>query len=524
MLPKPSILIPAIVAGALSLGVAVAIGHSVQANQGHFVFSLDDPYIHLTIAKNLALHGTWGINPDRFSAASSAPLYTLLLALAFVVTGPTEFWAWLFCLSGAITLIVILTVRAQRFFPSTKPVLLIGFWAIVVTGLPEMMFTGMEHTWHMTIVVILAALAEKRLSEAQSWSRHDLPLLAVTLVTSALRYETIFLTVPLIWLFFRSGRKRVAAALAIASVLPATILGTVQLAHGMTFLPSTILLKGVYYEHYGIWSYPIRFLRQIDSPYWIVFLALAAVAVFQIVRRSGSRDPRLAGIAMFVSGVLCQSAFGLIERRYVGYLAALGIWISIPWLAEWWQSIGYQTLTRVQKYAAVGVIACLAGFPLTTRFADLMRLPDLSQDIYQQQYQMARFFATYYKGQTIGLNDIGLVSWAGEVRVLDLWGLGNEEIAHLRVANTYNPDRIREITNREGAVVVACYPGWFAPHGGLPPEWHPAGYWQVMAKTRTSVGYPMVFFFPVQSEGYALLQQNLKQYATQLPPDVKVGY
>lgn len=45
------------------------------------VAPLDDAYIHAQIARNLHDHGVWGFNPNEPTAASSAPLFTSLLAL-----------------------------------------------------------------------------------------------------------------------------------------------------------------------------------------------------------------------------------------------------------------------------------------------------------------------------------------------------------------------------------------------------------------------------------------------------------
>ena len=42
-------------------------------NSGQFVYVLDDPYIHMTIAKHLALEGKWAMNQMDFSSAASSP-------------------------------------------------------------------------------------------------------------------------------------------------------------------------------------------------------------------------------------------------------------------------------------------------------------------------------------------------------------------------------------------------------------------------------------------------------------------
>ena len=40
---------------------------------GHIAYGLDDPYIHMALAKNVALHGVWGIAPDSFALSVTDP-------------------------------------------------------------------------------------------------------------------------------------------------------------------------------------------------------------------------------------------------------------------------------------------------------------------------------------------------------------------------------------------------------------------------------------------------------------------
>src|SRR4051794_11145603 len=54
---------------------------------GIFSYPLDDTFIHMQVAKNLALHGNWGINGHDFGSASSSPLYTVILALLIKIFG-----------------------------------------------------------------------------------------------------------------------------------------------------------------------------------------------------------------------------------------------------------------------------------------------------------------------------------------------------------------------------------------------------------------------------------------------------
>jgi hypothetical protein len=56
-------------------------------------FPLDDSWIHQTYGRNLAERGEWAFIPGQPSAASTSPLYTVLLALGYRLGAPPELWA-----------------------------------------------------------------------------------------------------------------------------------------------------------------------------------------------------------------------------------------------------------------------------------------------------------------------------------------------------------------------------------------------------------------------------------------------
>src|SRR3954471_21493604 len=72
----------------------------VHVSEGHLVYALDDAYIHMAIAKNVALNHVWGVQAGSYSASSSSPLWTLLLAA----------WFRLFGISDVVPLIVNTTL------------------------------------------------------------------------------------------------------------------------------------------------------------------------------------------------------------------------------------------------------------------------------------------------------------------------------------------------------------------------------------------------------------------------------
>src|SRR5688572_8783629 len=78
-----------VVAGIVFLvGLVLALVFlTLRKTNGVFSYPVDDTFIHMAVAKNQALHGNWGINPDEWVSTSSSPFFTALLALCYKIAG-----------------------------------------------------------------------------------------------------------------------------------------------------------------------------------------------------------------------------------------------------------------------------------------------------------------------------------------------------------------------------------------------------------------------------------------------------
>src|SRR5688572_23033100 len=67
-------------------------------------FPLVDSWIHQTYARNLALRGEWAFRPGIVSAGSTSPLWSVLLALGFLLRLSPHAWTYFL---GALTLFAL---------------------------------------------------------------------------------------------------------------------------------------------------------------------------------------------------------------------------------------------------------------------------------------------------------------------------------------------------------------------------------------------------------------------------------
>jgi len=55
--------------------IAGLFQQSIKANDGKLIYALDDPYIHMAIARNFTQYGVWGIDRERFTSSTSSILW-----------------------------------------------------------------------------------------------------------------------------------------------------------------------------------------------------------------------------------------------------------------------------------------------------------------------------------------------------------------------------------------------------------------------------------------------------------------
>lgn len=72
------------------LPVSVLLLSVLAINGGTLIYTLDDPYIHIDLARQI-FAGHYGINPGEFSAPSSSVLWPFILA-PFTPLGPVQLW------------------------------------------------------------------------------------------------------------------------------------------------------------------------------------------------------------------------------------------------------------------------------------------------------------------------------------------------------------------------------------------------------------------------------------------------
>lgn len=493
----------------LFVAVAALVTWSWQHSAGHLVYALDDAYIHMAMARNLAEHGVFGVTRYGFTSSSSSPLWTLLLAGLFAIFGPRD---WLPLALNVLFAASLLTVadrvlQTHGVRPRSRLLALVAI--VVFTPVPPLVLVGQEHLLHATLTLAFAGLVTLALPGAA--------LLLVAPVLTATRYEGLFLVFIACLVLAARRRFALALALGVVSLVPPAIYGLVSLANGGYALPNPVILKGALGEGLGGWRRLalVPFLggwgELVRTPHVLALVVLAGITLLARWRSPPSREGTLLIVFIGTAILHLQYARTGWFYRYEAYLVALGIVAAAVALDGLGDRVRPGWLPAALA-SAVALVCAVRGVRAH------VETPGAVGNIYEQQIQMGRFLARYYPGESVAANDIGAIDWLADLRVLDLWGLASREVAEAKLTGRYTTAGIAELTRSRGVRVAVIYERWLDAAGGVPSIWVRAGRWRVASNV--VLGDRTVAFYAVDPAEAAALADHLRTFAPELPPGV----
>ncbi len=252
-------------------------------------FPLDDSWIHLTYARNLAELGQWAFQPGHLSAGSTSPLWTFLLAVGFWLHLGPYVWTYLLgelCLLG---LAVLAESGVRRLTPGYRPRWpWIGMFFVAEWHLQWAALSGMETLLQallMSAVLLMLIVGSRRyllmglLVGLSVWIRPD----GVTLLGPML------LSIILLEKSRAEKASAIAAALAGFSALALPYLAFNTWLSG-TPLPNTFYAKQA---EYAVWQSTSFFYRLsvlliqlLTGPSVVLVPGVIALGVLAVRRRA----------------------------------------------------------------------------------------------------------------------------------------------------------------------------------------------------------------------------------------------
>jgi hypothetical protein len=504
---------------------AVTLAQILAITGGRIVYASDDVYIHMAIAKNLVLHGVWGVTPFEFTSCASSIIWPLVIAFTYVLFGVNE-WSPILLnlfLSLAVLAVVYRFLRGRGRGDLVCAAVLLAL--VLCLPMTAISFDGMEHILQILVFVVFTERLFFVLNREPggSWDLW-LPILACGL--TLVRYEGLFLAGAAVILLAWKKKWKLGTAVVLAAALPVAGMAAVSLAHGWYPIPNSVLIKSAPFTDIipempiQTLTRPFRYLSGRDYILSLVVLLLLfwLATAREVPRRDLFR--RLAPGAFFLMVVFAHGTLIDMEwfYRHAAYLLMLGIiTIEMTWPAgglRWrWPASGAARL-------AIGALAVFLAYPFYARASGaILDTPLAARNIYEMQYQMALFLSRYFPQGPVAANDIGAISYYNDFSLLDLYGLASMDVARAKLVGTYDTELIDRLTRESGAQVVIVYDYWFDRYGGLPKGWVKAGEWH-FTDCYVCGGDTVSFYAPSAAQADSLRAQ-LDAFREVLPARVK---
>jgi hypothetical protein len=321
-------------------------------------FALDDSWIHQTFGRNLAQYGEWSFIVGKPSAASTSPLYTVLLAIGYALKIPYALWTHGL---GAIALGLTGLIGArlsQHILPNRNRVALLTGLALVLTWhLVWAGASGMETGIFamLTLWLIFLAWRETNAShQIQHVALRGLVLGVAVAVTTLARPEGIVLgaLVGLAIVIFYGRQWRIVLVLGgcalgafLGAIAPYLWLN-VELTGGL--LPNTASAK--FEQHALFLAIPLW------ERLWNLFIAIMAGGQFLLVLPVG----------VFVVRQLRQE-----KRAIMLYLLPVLWVVSLLLLYAWrlpaWYQHGRYVIPALPAWLVMGIVGLVMLLDMTKR-------------------------------------------------------------------------------------------------------------------------------------------------------------
>lgn len=521
-----------IIAGLLPIliacGAAIVASAAAANVAGRVMYPIDDPYIHLAMARHWAESGIWGVSQAGFSASSSSPGWTLLLGLCFWILGPQEWLPLALNLAAGVAVVALLFRYARESgWGRWNASLGVSAFAIALP-LPALIGLGMEHSLHVLLIISLAWRAASMIENGET--RGEGTLYALAVLATAFRYESLFIILPLAAFFILQKRARVALGLAVFALLPIALMGGIQIFMGWGFMPASIERKSILGQP-GWMVLPQIFERLFGQLYNTGHLMIPYLGCLAMLWRGGqnasagwSRASVLSAVYLFAAVAHCATASIGWFYRYEAYLLAVAFLALAPAAPALWSAFkhawaGGAPIQRLALRAGFALAALGLAVPFTWNASSIDLIAGGGANIYQQQYQMGLFVREYYQGEAVVLNDIGAVNFLADIRCLDGLGLGSREPRMAEKRGMLDRAFYARWAEQEDAAIAIVYDAWWP--GMIPPNWIKMGEWMVDRKI--TVADPIVAFYAIGPAQAEPLLNNLEAFAPRLPEGVSVN-
>lgn len=551
--------------------IVLSVNNTLPAIGNEWTYCLDDPYIHLSMARNLAEHGNWGISPNEISSASSSPLWVIILALVYPISSDVT---TPFVLNILFSIGLIFYADKILFnYGITLYIRLVAIiFIIIATPLVNLCWSGMEHTLHALLSLVFVhttgIIVSNQTAKTRLGKMVSVRYLLTAFLLGAVRPEGMIVIAIVSMVLIIRHRAWLGVWVCIVGALPIILFGIWSLANDQLFLPNSVLVKSLdtgtsLPSNSGMLSLlmvivlklkrAVQLLRSHQILVWCLQI-LSFCSVFLLLRLgrihtsflSFLRSASTPSIVFLLITLIALVLHLLVSDagwfyRYEAYLIPLTI-ISCTLVLHQLYNIYFNqhsssdvsadddqaksmTAKNVMTSSfirnAILIVLCIAvNFPLFSRSSSAWSsINNYAKLIWQMQRQTARFVEMYYSNKSIALTDIGAPSYYTTARITDFYGLGNATVAKLKWKKSWNKTACENLIKEQN---IDCAITYSALLGSIIPDsWTEVG--RLTVADDISVQEPTINFYATSSSSIPKVTSQILDFARRVPSGVHIS-
>lgn len=482
----------------------------------HYIYPIDDAYIHLAIAKNFALYDVWGMTKYQFSSTSSSPLFTYLLSVLIKIFGNSDQIPLYFNVVFGIGTVYFLNEYYSGIFEKIRSIVCAVLFTLFFSVLHLQLLLGMEHVFHVFLIVLNIFCFSKIQNKWAVFGFYS-SLLLMGLV----RFESMFYFVMLAFVFALTKKWKEAIMVLLAGFIPILIFGYFNEQHDGYFFPNSIVVKGTKLNFDSNLSVQLKSILLDNFLFNISFYKIGffPVVISLILILRSSKNKRSFNefvkdyflIIVFSLLMVCHSMFADLKGmfRYEAYILVGFCMVLIPKMKPFFVNFKNKVIDEKLISGLIIMNVVLMGYKCWVAH---MMLEKGGKNVYEQQFQSAKFLHTYYNRSKVVANDIGAITYYTDIHLLDIAGLGSVETIRFNEAKKHFDKSFKtfltEYCHKNKYEMAVVYENWL--QGEVPDGWKKVAVLKIQDKF--SVAQDEVSFYSIDHRNLQQLKDNIKAF------------
>jgi hypothetical protein len=431
-----------------------------QISSGQLLLSEEPAYERLMVAKNLAAHFSWSINPGEFTSAFGTLLWPALLAPFFFLLGASTLWPWLINAALSALLIALAYRVVREWIPAAAVQAALLGLMIVALPLGVLSALGMEQVLFLLLLLIFLEYWARRMEAPPRAG--ILPLAVTGVLLASTRYEGMLLVALAAFLLLLRRDFRAGLIVPILAAVPLVVYGLISWRAGWLPIPASVYLRRAELIPGNLSQFPTVIFRSLDvigvraDLRSIVLLITLLPAWLGVTGRLSSVRERafFAPALALLASIAYLTLIGDREIRYDAWLILVCGWAILPALGQILPSDWQALRANVAALVAGGLLAVLFGFPLLSR--GVQGMFDFADAMNQEKgyYQTAARWTAQCGSDPVATDAPGTIAFLTGRRVVDLSGFVS--LSAFRVRRTGDITAEWMQTEAEGQSVSAA--------------------------------------------------------------------